>query len=48
MAATILIAVGGWACVRTGGVTNDLKPDLQNEFFPEHPLNIGRDVILVD
>jgi hypothetical protein len=28
MAATILIAVGGWACVRTGGVTNDLKPDL--------------------
>jgi outer membrane protein assembly factor BamB len=28
MAATILIAVGGWACVRTAGVTNDLQPDL--------------------
>jgi len=28
MAATILIAVGGWACVRVGGVTNDLKPEL--------------------
>ena len=28
MAATILIAVGGWACVRTGGFTNDFKHDL--------------------
>jgi hypothetical protein len=28
MAAAILIAVGGWACVRVGGVTNDLKPEL--------------------
>src|SRR5205807_7585933 len=28
MAATILIAVGAWVCVRTDGVTNDLKPDL--------------------
>jgi outer membrane protein assembly factor BamB len=28
MAAAILIAVGGWACVRTGGLTNDFKPDL--------------------
>jgi outer membrane protein assembly factor BamB len=28
MAATILIAVGGWACVRTSGVTNDLNPEL--------------------
>jgi outer membrane protein assembly factor BamB len=28
MAAAILIAVGGWACVRVGGVANDLKPDL--------------------
>jgi outer membrane protein assembly factor BamB len=28
MAATILIAVGGWACVRTAGVSNDFKPDL--------------------
>jgi hypothetical protein len=28
MAAAILIAVGGWACVRTAGVTNDLKPEL--------------------
>jgi outer membrane protein assembly factor BamB len=28
MAAAILIAVGGWACVRVAGVSNDLKPDL--------------------
>ncbi len=28
MAATILIACGGWACVRTGGFTNDFKHDL--------------------
>src|SRR5437879_5308133 len=28
MAAAILIAVGGWACVRIGGITNDFKPDL--------------------
>jgi outer membrane protein assembly factor BamB len=28
MAAAILIAVGGWACVRVGGVTNDLNPEL--------------------
>jgi len=28
MAAAILIAVGGWACVRVGGVSNDLRPEL--------------------
>jgi outer membrane protein assembly factor BamB len=28
MAATILTAVGVWACVRTNGVTNDFKPEL--------------------
>jgi hypothetical protein len=28
VAATILIAVGGWACVRIDGITNDFKPDL--------------------
>ncbi|MBI4906834.1 MAG: PQQ-like beta-propeller repeat protein [Acidobacteria bacterium] len=28
MAATILIAIGGWAGVRTGGVANDFTPDL--------------------
>ena len=28
MVATILIACGGWACVRTGGFTNDFKHDL--------------------
>ena len=28
MAAAILIAVGGWVCVRTGGVSTDFKPDL--------------------
>ena len=29
MAAAILIAIGGWACVRMGGVTNDFRADLQ-------------------
>ena len=28
MAAAIVIAVGGWACVRIGGVANGLKPEL--------------------
>jgi outer membrane protein assembly factor BamB len=28
MAAAILIAVGGWVCVRVGGVSNDLQPEL--------------------
>src|SRR5258706_9747508 len=28
MASTILIAVGGWASVRVGGLTNDFKSDL--------------------
>jgi outer membrane protein assembly factor BamB len=28
MAAAILIAVGGWACFRIGGLTNNFRPDL--------------------
>ncbi len=28
MAAAILISIGVWVCVRTGGVTNDFKPEL--------------------